>query len=304
MEFLLNDGPAKGAPTGDLIKDGDTASFMQDVIEMSMTVPVIVDFWATWCGPCKTLGPLLEKHVKAAKGAVRMVKIDVDRNQDLAAQMRIQSVPSVYAFSQGRPVDGFTGAQPESQIKAFIARLAQGGGESGLDEALAQAAELLAAGDAASAHQLYQQILREDNANAPAFGGLLRTMLALGQEDQAQDLLARLPPEIAKHADVAAVRTSLELAAQASQSGPAEALAAAVAADAGNHQARYDLALALFAAGHKDQAIEHLLEIVRRDRAWNEDGARKQLLRLMEAIGYSDPLSVATRKRLSSLLFS
>lgn len=307
MELLLGNGAKAsvgGPAAGDLIKDSDTARFVHDVLDASMEVPVIVDFWATWCEPCKTLGPLLEKHVLAAKGAVRMVKIDVDKNQDLAAQMRIQSVPSVYAFDKGQPVDGFTGAQSESQIKAFIDRLTAGRDGNGIEEALTEARLLLTEGDAVAAQQIYQQVLVEDKANAAAFGGFLRCLMALGEHDKAKAMLARLPAEIAKHADVVAVQTALDLLEQAEKAGPADALHAAVAANPDDYQARFDLAMSCFAQDLRQEAIDCLLEIIRRDRAWNDDGARKQLLKLLEAIGFSDPLSVATRKRLSTLLFS
>ncbi|HVI53154.1 MAG TPA: co-chaperone YbbN [Candidatus Sulfotelmatobacter sp.] len=311
MELLFGNGAKKGGTNdmiggsggGDLIKDSDTAHFMQDVIEASMQVPVIVDFWAPWCGPCKTLGPLLEKLVKAAKGTVKLVKIDVDANQDLAAQMRIQSVPMVYAFDQGRPVDGFSGAVGESQLKAFIGRLTGGAGHEGVEDALAQAKALLAEGQVPQAQQIYQQILAADHANAPALGGFLRCLLALGETDNAAAMLARLPEELAKHADIAAVRTALELASQGEAGATAE-LRRRLAQDHNDHQARFDLAMAYFATGEREAAVDELLEIVRRDRAWQDDGARKQLLKLFEAFGPGDPLAAAGRRRLSSLLFA
>jgi len=307
MEFLLNRGPKPGAAKAagqggdELVKTSDTDHFMQDVIEASMQVPVIVDFWATWCGPCKTLGPMLESAVRAAKGAVKMVKIDVDQNPELAEQLRVQTVPMVYAFDKGRPVDAFSGALPESQIKAFINRLTGGAGE--LDEAMDHAKALLADGDAASAVQIYQQVLAADHANPVAMGGYLRCLLALGEGEKVAAMLPRLPAEIAKHPDVVSVRTALELASQGGQAGPAAELRRAVEQNPDDHQARFDLAMALFAANDRDAAVDELLEIIRRDRTWNDDGARKQLLKLFEAIGLMDPLTVSARKRLSSLMF-
>jgi len=270
-----------------------------------MTQPVVVDFWATWCGPCKTLGPAIEKVVRETKGAVRLVKIDVDRNPELASQLRIQSIPAVYAFAGGRPVDGFVGALPESQVRTFVQRLLAGAApDKGIEEALAEAKRLLEAGDAAGALEVYQSILAEDRTNAVAAGGTLRALIALKRDAEAKKLLADIPAEMANHAEIAAVRAMLELADQAGKTGPADELEKRLAADANDHQARFDLAAAQFAAGQREQAVDHLLELVRRSRKWNEDAARKQLVKLFEAMGPTDPLTVSGRKRLSSLLFA
>lgn len=296
---------AGGAAPGDVIKDGSTATFMADVIEASRQVPVIVDFWATWCGPCKQLGPLLEKIVREARGAVRMVKIDVDKNQDLAAQLRVQSVPMVYAFKDGRPVDAFVGGQPESQIRAFVQRLTQGGAAASLADVVAEAKELLANGDAEMAAQLFQQVLGEDPANAPAMAGLLRCLMTVGDLASVKQMLAQLPDEMLRHAEVAAVKTAIELQESAAAgAGQSAELRRRLADDPADHQARYDLALAYFGTGEQEAAVDELLELFRRDRAWNEDAARKQLVKVFEALGPTHPLTVSGRKRLSSLLFS
>jgi len=307
MDLIFNSAPKPGAGADkDLIKEGSAATFMADVMEMSVKVPVIVDFWATWCGPCKQLGPALEKAVREAKGAVRMVKIDVDKNQDLAAQLRIQSVPTVYAFKDGRPVDAFTGAQPDSQIKAFIAKLTAGAPGAGpsLDDYIAEAKTILAEGDAQTAAGIFQQVLQEEPDNAAAIAGLLRCLMAVGQGDQAEAMLAQLTPEQAAHADVVAVATALELARHAGGVGEAADLRRRLAHDADDHQARFDLALAYYGAGESEAAVEELLELFRRNRSWNEDAARKQLVKLFEALGPRDPLTLSGRRRLSTLMFS
>lgn len=308
MDFIIGSGskPAAGGPApSDLIKEGSAATFTADVIEASMKAPVIVDFWATWCGPCKQLGPALEKVVREARGAVRMVKIDIDKNQELAAQLRIQSVPTVYAFANGRPVDGFTGAQPESQLRAFVQRLTKGAAQPSLAEVIDEAKALLTQGDAETAAQIFQQVLAEDPNNGPAMAGLLRCLMAVGDVDSVAQMLGQLPPDLAKHAEVAAVRTALELQqAAAAGAGQAAELRRRLAANADDHQARFDLALAYYGAGETEAALEELLEVFRRDRTWNDDGARKQLLKMFEALGGAHPLTLQGRRRLSALLFA
>ena len=304
------DGAANGA--GALIKDSDTKSFVADVIDASQTVPVIVDFWATWCGPCKTLGPALEKAVIEAKGAVRLVKIDVDKNQPLAQQMRIQSIPAVYAFFQGRPVDGFVGAVPESQIKSFVAKLAElGGAELGpspVEEALEQAEAALEAGDHGTASAIYNQVLAHEPANVAALAGLTRALTTAGELKRAREVLARVPapklPETSVAPAVAKATAALELAEQSAGAvGQLGELQAKVAADPKDWQSRYDLALALYASDEQEKALDELLEIVQRNRPWNEEAARKQLVKFFEALGPAHPLTLSGRRRLSSLLF-
>jgi putative thioredoxin len=304
MEPIL--GGAAQAPGGaDLIKNGSTQSFMADVIDASAEVPVIVDFWATWCGPCKTLGPMLEKAVKDAKGAVRLVKIDIDKNQALAQQMRIQSIPAVYAFKDGRPVDAFVGALPESEIKQFVARLGGAKGPSPVEEALALAKESMAEGDVDRAAAIWTQVLKREPDHVEALAGVARAALAKKDLAKARQILARLPPEAQNHADVVAAKTGLELAeAGAKAQGALSELKARLEKDPKDHQARFDLAGALFASGNREQAVDELLELVRRDRKWNEEAARKQLLKYFEAMGGADPLTQSARRRLSSLLFS
>lgn len=297
---------APGGATKDIIKDGTTATFAADVIEASKTVPVIVDFWATWCGPCKQLGPLLEKLVREARGAVRMVKIDVDRNQELAAQLRIQSVPTVYAFFGGRPVDGFTGAQSESQLRDFIKRLtaAAKGGPSAA-ELVEEGKKILAEGDAETAAQVFQEVLAQDPSNAPAAAGLLRCLVAVGDVDSAKTMLEQMTPEMARHGEVAAVRTAIELQESAAAgAGQTAELRRRLAVDAQDHQARFDLAMAYWGVGEQEAAVDELLDVFRRDRTWNDDAARKQLLKLFEALGFSHPLAVTGRRRLSAMIFS
>ena len=303
MQPLLN----AAAGQTDAVKDGTTAGFKTDVIDASFQVPVIVDFWATWCGPCKQLGPALEKAVRASRGKVRLVKIDIDKNRQLAEQMRVQSVPTVVAFLEGRPVDYFQGALPDSQVKRFVDKLANmaGGEDSALDDALAQAKALEEAGDHGSAGGIYSQILQHEPGSAAAIAGLARALIALGQPDDARQVLDGAPDEAAKHQDVAAVRTQLELAEQSAGAvGEIPSLRAAVEARPDDHQARFDLALALFGAGEREAAVDNLLEIVRRDREWNEQAARKQLVKLFEAFGPTDKLTIAARRRLSSMLFA
>lgn len=300
--FSMDD---KTVPQGDLIKDTTEATFMQDVIEASREVPVIVDFWATWCGPCRTLGPALEAAVKAAKGKVRMVKVDVDKNQMIAAQLRIQSIPTVYAFWQGQPVDGFQGAIPASEIKAFIDKLtALTGEDGGLAEALEAAEQMLAEGAVADAAETFAAILGEEPENAGAYAGLIRCHLALDQLDQAEAMLDAAPPAVAKAKEIEAARAQLELARQAANAGPEQELRAAVQADPQDRQTRFDLALALHAAGKVDEAVDVLLDLFKLDREWNDAAARTQLMTIFEALKPTDPIALKGRRRLSSMIFA
>lgn len=295
------------AAAADLIKDGTEQTFMADVIVASREVPVIVDFWAPWCGPCKTLGPMLEQAVTEARGKVRMVKIDVDQAQQIAAQLRIQSIPTVYAFWQGQPIDGFQGAVPQSEIKAFVQRLidaAGAGDDGGLAEALEAAETMLAEGAAADAAQTFAAILGEEPTNAAAYGGLARAHLAAGQEDQAQALLDNAPDEIAKAPELEAARAQIELARQAANAGPVAELRARVEADPDDHQARFELAQALHAQGDVEGAVEELLELFRRDREWNDGAAKAQLFTIFDALPPKDPIVLRGRRKLSSMIFA
>ena len=297
-------GLTAAAPAGALIKDGTEATFMADVIDASQEVPVIVDFWAPWCGPCKTLGPALEAAVTAARGAVKMVKIDVDQNQAIAAQLRIQSIPTVYAFWQGRPVDAFQGALPASELKKFVDKLAALAGDGGLSEALAEAEQMLTEGAAADAAVVFAAILGQVPDSAAALGGLARAQIALGHFDQAEALLANAPAPLATAKEVEAARAQLALARQAADAGPVDDLRAQVAADPANHQARFDLAQALYAKGDAAGAIDELLELFRRDRDWNEGAAKTQLFTIFDALKPTDPLVTKGRRRLSSMIFA
>jgi putative thioredoxin len=287
-----------------LVKDATEASFMADVIEASKDVPVIVDFWATWCGPCKTLGPMLEAAVTAAKGKVQMVKVDVDQNQRIAAQLRIQSIPTVYAFWQGQPVDGFQGAVPASELKAFVERVSALGGDGGLADALQAAEDMLTEGAAVDAAETFAAILGEEPENAAAYAGLVRAHLALGNLDQAEGFLSAAPASIAKSKELDAARAQLELARQAANAGPEADLRAAVEADPTDHQARFDLAAALLAADKPAEAVDQLLELFRRDREWNDGAAKTQLFTIFDALKPQDPIVLAGRRRLSSMIFA
>ncbi len=300
----LSLGGGAQAPAGDLIKDTTEATFMADVVDASQEVPVIVDFWAPWCGPCKTLGPALEAAVTAARGKVRMVKVNVDENQNIAAQLRIQSIPTVYAFFQGRPVDAFQGALPASELKTFVEKLAALTGDGGLGEALEEAETMLAEGAATDAAQIFAAILSETGENAAALGGLARAHIATGQLDQAEALINNAPAAIAQAKEIEAARAQLALARQAADAGPVEELRAALAADPANHQARFDLAQALHAQGDVEGAIDELLELFRRDREWNDGAARAQLFTIFDALKPGDPLAQKGRRRLSSMIFA
>ena len=304
MEHLIGQAPAGGAPAKDLIKDTTERTFAKDVIEASREVPVIIDFWAPWCGPCKTLGPMIEKAVLAAKGKVRLVKIDVDQNQMIARQLRIQSIPAVFAFHNGQPVDGFVGAVPESQIKSFVQRLAALAGESPIDQSLVAAAQAMEEGALDEAADAFAAVLEVEPQNPKALGGLAKVFVIQGDLERARAILDQVNPEQAQDAAVTGAEAALSLALQALPSSELDGLAAAVEADGNNHQARFDLSLALIGQGAREAAVDHLLEIVRRNRAWNDEAARKQLIKLFEAFGPMDPLTLQARKRLSSILFA
>ncbi len=301
---MLELNPTPDAPAGDLIKDSTEATFMADVVEASREVPIIVDFWAPWCGPCKTLGPALEAAVTKSRGKVRMVKVNVDENQAISAQLRIQSIPTVYAFWQGQPVDGFQGAVPGSEIDAFIDRISGLAGDGGLGEALEAAEAMLAEGAAADAAQTFAAILGEEPENAAAFGGLVRAQLAAGQVDQAEALLGNVPDAIADAPEIEAVRAQIDLARQAEQAGPVAELRSAVEGNPNDHQARFELAQALHASGDVAEAVDELLELFRRDREWNDGAAKAQLFTIFEALKPQDPVALNGRRKLSSMIFA
>ena len=295
---------------GDYIMDGDQTTFMRDVVEASRTLPVIVDFWATWCGPCKTLTPAIEKVVRSAGGRVRLVKVDIDKNQALVRQLAqlglpLQSVPTVAAFWQGQIADLFQGALPESEIKRFVETLLkQAGGTLPGADLLAEAKAALEAGDAEDAAGLFSGVLQQEPENPEGWGGLVRALLALGDEAQAAEALEQVPDKLRDHAEVAGARSALALAEEGRRAKDNLAsFEAALAVDPADHQARYDLATALNAMGRRDEAAEALLTVVRADRAWREDGARLQLLKFFEAWGFDDPATIAARRKLSALLF-
>jgi putative thioredoxin len=299
MDMMLGTRPEAA------VKDVTTATFEKDVMAASLQGPVIVDFWAPWCGPCKQLGPLLEKAVAATGGKASMVKVNIDTSPEIAQALRIQSIPTVYAFYKGQPIDGFQGALPESQVKEFVARALKqaGGGESPIALALEQVRLALDAGDTPTAQDIYAQVLVADPAQPQARAGLARLLLESGQADAAKQLLAETPADIAKHTEILAALAAIELAAQSADTGEIQDLRTRLAQDENDHQARFDLAMACYGQGQKQVAIDELLDIVRRDRSWNEDGARLQLLKLLEALGFTDPLAIEARRRLSSLLF-
>ena len=304
-------GAAEAAPAGDIIKDSGLATFSQDVLEASMERPVIVDFWAPWCGPCKQLTPAIEKVVLEAKGAVRLVKVNIDENQEIAAQLRIQSIPTVYAFFQGRPIDGFQGALPESQLKSFVQRLIEQSGAKHpgadlVEEAMAQADGAKEAGDLNSAAAIYMQILQQDPVNDVALGKFLRCKLELGDIEEAKEIYDVLEPEMKEKPEIASFAAALELAASGSGSeeGEIPELTQKLEKAPNDHETRFALAQALYGANRREEAVDQLLEIVSRQRGWNEEAARKELVKYFEAWGPTDPLTVETRRRLSSILFS
>ena len=301
---MLQQAPAAAATADSFVKDTTTQAFMKDVIEESKRQPVLVDFWAPWCGPCRQLTPVLEKAVRAAKGKVKLVKMNIDDHPAIPGQMGIQSIPAVIAFVNGQPADGFMGALPESQVAAFLERLTKGavGGEA--KDLLNAADAALAEGDAAGAATLYAELLAEDNSNVQALAGLARSYVKTGALDQARQTLAMVPASKANDAAVVAARAALDLADQAKTVGPLAELEQKVAADPLDHQARFDLAVALNANGRRSDALDHLIAIVRRDRKWNDDGARKQLVQFFDAWGPTDEATIEGRKRLSSILFA
>lgn len=313
MLLGLGNKPAKDLPAqtaGDaVIFDADTGNFEQAVIAVSMHTPVLVDFWAPWCGPCKQLGPVLEAAVKDAGGKVRMAKINIDENQELAQALRIQSIPTVYAFFKGQPVTAFAGVRPVSEIKAIIDQLSKMAvneqpGAIDIPAVLKEAAEALANGQPQTAQDLYGQIIDQDENNVAAYVGIVRTFIAMAQYEDAQQMIDHAPESIAKDPQFTAARTALALAQNQPDSAALDAFGKALAQNPDDHQARFDMALALFAAGRKEDAIDALLHIIRSDRNWEDDKARKQLLQFFEALGHADPLTVSGRRKLSTVLFS
>ncbi len=304
---IVEQGGATPQPAPDLIKETTTQTFVKDVIEESRRQPVMIDFWAPWCGPCRQLTPILEKAVRNAKGRVKLVKMNIDEHPQIPGQMGIQSIPAVIAFVNGQPADGFMGAVPESQVNAFIEKITKGvpaAGEPDLAAILSEAEAVLAEGDAASAAQIYAEVLAHDATNIAALAGLAKCYLTTGAAEQAKQTLAMVPESKRNDAAVKAVQAAIDLAEQAQSVGPVTELEQKVAANPLDHQARFDLATALNAMGKRSEATEQLLAIVKRDRKWNDDGARRQLVQLFEAWGGTDEATVEGRKRLSTILFS
>ena len=300
MDELI--GQKAGAPGA--VVDSTTQTFTADVIDASMEQPVIVDFWAPWCEPCKTLGPTLEKIVNAAQGKVKLVKVDIDQNQEIAMQMRIQSIPAVFAFKNGQPVDGFVGAQSESQVKSFVERLTGPIGPTPVEQAMEQAQKALGEEDFNSASNIYSQVLKHAPDEAAAVAGMARSLLGMGDAAGAREVLDAVDDKLAAHADIEGARAALELAERSEESGDETELRTRLEADENDHQARYDLAMAHYAQARNEEAIDELLEIVKRARSWNEEAAREMLLQIFEALGPTHELTVAGRRKLSSILFS
>jgi len=300
LEFEQNTG-------GSLIKEVSEATFMQDVVEASKEKPVIVDFWAPWCGPCKTLGPQLEEAVNSANGAVTMAKVNVDENQMIAGQMQVQSIPTVFAFVNGQPVDGFQGAVSASEIKAFVERVVAANGgqtESGLDSAVASAEQMLEEGDLEAAIETFSAILQEDSNNLKSFIGLIKAHLALGELDQAEAILNGMPSEISRNPEVESLHAQIELAKQALDAGPINELMQLVGQNSDDHESRFRLAQALHGAGQVEDAVNHLLELFKRDREWNDGAAKSQLFVIFEALEPNDAIVLNGRRKLSSLIFA
>ena len=303
MEDLIGQGMGATGAAGGVV-DSTTQTFVADVVDASMETPVIVDFWAPWCEPCKTIGPVLEKVVNAAQGKVKLVKVDIDKNQEIAMQMRIQSIPAVFAFKNGQPVDGFVGAQSESQIKSFVERLTGPIGPTPVEQAMEQAGQALEAEDFNSAANIYAQVLKHAPEDMAAVAGMARCQLGLGDAAGARQILDAVDEKLAGHADIEGARAALELAERSEESGDEAELRARLAADENDHQARYELATAHYAAARNEEAIDELLEIVRRERTWNEEAARQMLLQVFEALGPAHELSVGGRRKLSAILFA